>query len=276
LISSLIQNYSAQQLAMAQYDKTPLQKEAAAPSSSSNASSDSVEISTAAKQALNDSIQLQNLSDRAYKLLKVRNISDDEIIAFQEILSNAESADNAKDFLKSLSHQDLELVKKANSYGVTLNYSHIDGMSEEGARNMLVQPDYRFSVDYNNDGIVEHGQARTFQFPPPNAPEEVKDAWDKTMASLPDKERLMASSVFMVKSLTANIHSNGNGTSVTISHPGDDDYINISSTDKSDWKTLLREVSEYLDFIKTYYPNSNPDIERNMAMIDTFTDNLFG
>lgn len=112
------------------------------------------------------------------KLMRTRGLGDEEISAFRDILAGYESSGmDAGDFLKSLSNEERDLVKRANSYGQDLTDEVIDGFSEEGAINMLREQDYRFAVDLNGDDIVESGAAKTFSFPPPSAPAKVMDAW---------------------------------------------------------------------------------------------------
>ncbi len=243
---------------------------------SQNPFSDSVTLSKDVLQEQQDSEKMKDITDRAYKMLKLRDLSEDEINSFREILAQAENAQNAKGLLKSLSTKERALVKKANSYGSDLTNSHIDQMSEEGARNMLVQPDYRFAVDFNNDGIVEHGKAKTFVFPPPNAPDSVKDAWDKTMNSLNEDERLLASTIFLVMSWQENIKTSENGRVVRMIEPGEPDYVNIFGTDESSWLLLLDKVDEYLDFTEKLDSANREDIEKDRQMINTFRKNIIG
>ncbi len=248
---------------------------------SQNLPSDSLTLSNDAlsEEALNgqqDSEKMSNITDRSYRMLKLRELSEDEINSFREILAQAENVQSAKGFLKSLSTKERALVKKANSYGPDLINSHIDEMSEEGARNMLVQPDYRFAVDFNNDGIVESGKAKTFVFPPPNAPESVKDAWDKTMESLDEDERLLASTIFLVMSWQENIKTSKNGRVARMMEPGEPDYVNIFGTDELSWLLLLDKVDDYLDFTEKLASANREDIEKDRQMIDTFRKNIIG
>lgn len=114
-------------------------------------------------------------SDTSIKRLQTRNISSEDISNFSELLKRAENRQgSAKEFLQSLSKDELALVQQANSLADNIN---IGGLSAEGAQNLLSQPDGSDLVDLNNDGIVEVGAARTIHFPPVNAPQYVKDAW---------------------------------------------------------------------------------------------------
>ncbi|MFY0669197.1 MAG: hypothetical protein JXQ95_14300 [Alteromonas stellipolaris] len=126
-----------------------------------------------------DSITKSNteFSQSSLNQLQVRSLTDDEISGFGNILRQAnEQTTTSKEFLKSLSSDELQLVKKANSLAANIN---VDSLSQEGAQNLLRQPDGSDLVDLNNDGIVEIGIGKTIHFPPVNAPPHVKAAWEK-------------------------------------------------------------------------------------------------
>jgi len=240
--------------------------------SSKTSVGDSAVISEQAQEALKQ----KTFSDKAYNLLIVRKMSGEEIKRFGSIIQDADSAENAKDFLKNLSGEQRDLLKRANSYGINITDSHINTMTEEGARNMLVQPDNRSYVDFNNDGIVDHGVAKSFVFPPPNSPESVKDAWDKTLEGIPENERLMASSIFLTQQLSANIKVDAQGNAVGFYQAGEEGYANIFSTQKSGWFNLLDKCDEYLDFAEKYSQDSRQteQIQKNRELIGSFRSNL--
>ncbi|MDC8829850.1 hypothetical protein [Alteromonas gilva] len=121
-------------------------------------------------------------SDASVDLLRVRKLNEQDISGFADILANAAQQNgSAKDFLQSLSPEELRLVQKANSLA---NPIEVNALSKEGAQNLLSQPDGSDLVDLNNDGIVEVGAARTIHFPPVNAPASVKAAWEEATADL--------------------------------------------------------------------------------------------
>ncbi|MBM9616175.1 hypothetical protein JWJ90_18050 [Desulfobulbus rhabdoformis] len=211
---------------------------------------------------------------REYSLLKIRGLSDDEVIRFQEIKEQAVGVEDAKDFLSNLSAEDQLLVQKANSYGNKLRQGEIDSMTEEGARNMLVTQDNRAYVDFNNDGIVDKGVGKMFVFPPPNAPEAVKDAWQETIDALPADERLMASSIFMLQSVQANVKSDAQGTPIGMYFPGEAGYTNIFPTELSGWSAILDQVDKELENMKAFDP-TNPRLEKDLAIMETFRSNLY-
>lgn len=228
-------------------------------------------ISTTASSAA--TTQNNAIAAREYALLKIRGLSDNEIKKFQDIKGQAASATSAKAFLLGLSADDRALVKKANGYAMPLNDGDIQSMSEEGARNMLVTQDERAYVDYNNDGVVDKGVGKMLIFPPPNAPEKVKDAWEKTVNSLPEKDRPLAANVFMVESVQANIKVDAQGNPIGVYSPGEDGYTNIFPTTIEGWQNLLNKADDYLNWVASVDPG-NSSLEANRTLVAAFRNNL--
>jgi hypothetical protein len=245
---------------------SPLDTNLSATSNEGQDSASTAAISTAS--TLNEAI-----AAREYTLLKIRGLSDDEIKQFQTIKDEAANATSAKTFLLGLSSADRAMVKKANGYAMSLNDSDIQSMTEEGARNMVVTQDERAYVDYNNDGIVDRGVGKNFIFPPPNAPEEVKDAWEKTVSSFPEKDRLLASNVFMIESVQANIKIDAQGNPIGVYSPGDDGYTNIFPTTLDGWQNLLNKADDYLNWVASVDPG-NSQLEVNRDLVAAFRRNL--
>ncbi|MEM5479481.1 hypothetical protein WNY97_06565 [Pseudoalteromonas fuliginea] len=75
------------------------------------------------------------LSVSSLNRLQTRDLNETEIYDFADILKQADEATNSsKAFLKSLTADKLQLVKKANSLASTIN---VDSLSAEGAQNLL-------------------------------------------------------------------------------------------------------------------------------------------
>ncbi|WAJ70399.1 hypothetical protein [Catenovulum adriaticum] len=128
------------------------------------------------------------LTQQSVNLLQKRDLSQSEINQFSGLLSKTNSAEqSAHEKLQSLTPEELKLVQKANSLAQKINISQL---SEEGASNLLKQPDNSNKVDLNNDGIVEVGTARNIVFPPVNAPESVKRAWEESTEGMPEMEKM--------------------------------------------------------------------------------------
>ncbi|MEP1447421.1 MAG: hypothetical protein ABJK37_15060 [Paraglaciecola sp.] len=128
-------------------------------------------------------------SEKSLNLLSLRQLNNDEIQQFSDILNQAQNTQSsAKDTLQAMTANELALVQKANSLAAPINVS---SLSEEGAMNLLSQPDNSDKVDLNNDGIVEVGAARNLIFPPVNAPAYVKAAWENATADMSESDKMM-------------------------------------------------------------------------------------
>jgi hypothetical protein len=109
------------------------------------------------------------------EMAAVRGTSANDQTAYAAILNRAYSQGGMDDpvaFLKSLTPQEQGVVQRAHCLADPFDAST---MSKEGAYNLLLPEGYQ--VDFNHDGIQEVGAAKTFTFPPLDAPEQVKRAW---------------------------------------------------------------------------------------------------
>lgn len=205
------------------------------------------------------------LTRREYELLKLRGLTDDEVAAFRALVETAAETGDPRGCLAGMDTAQRELVRKANSYGSDLTDERLAQMSDEGVTNLLVRQDCRAFVDYNNDGIVEHGAGMTFVFPPPNAPDAVKDAWEATLAEMPrGYNRLLAPTLFMVLSLQANIRTDADGKAVGVIGPGEAGYRNIFSTAVAGWRDLFDRAEAYLDWSDKFI--TEPQAIRHRAL----------
>lgn len=72
------------------------------------------------------------LSVSSLNKLQIRDLNETEISSFADILKQAkEDSNTPKAFLKSLTTDELQLVKKANSLASTIS---VDSLSAEGAQ----------------------------------------------------------------------------------------------------------------------------------------------
>lgn len=148
------------------------------------------------------------LSDKSLNLLNLRQLNQDEIQQFSAILTEAKSQQgSAKNTLLNMSPSELALVQKANSLADSIN---VTSLSEEGATNLLRQPDNSDKVDLNNDGIVEVGAAKSLIFPPVNAPASVKTAWESATANLSEEDKMMLELRMHLAVFGANIEGGNN------------------------------------------------------------------
>ncbi len=219
------------------------------PSAKAGGSGDVVEISQDAYDALEQAKQGPELSESVRRNYASRGLSENEITKYRNMIAQADEQENPKEYLKSLSSKDRVFVKKISSYGVLITDAHIDTMSEEGARNLMKLPDNRNRVDLNNDGVVDVGVGKTGMFPPPNAPEKVKDAWDKSVEGLSEGETMMKTMEYLMFNNIKNVRLDSDGAinkTEPFAQPGDPDYVNYFPTEESEWGAFLGEYAEYL------------------------------
>lgn len=131
------------------------------------------------------------MSSESVSLLQKRGLSGQQMSDFSALLDKTQAQQqtelSAKQVLADLSQDELGLLQKATSLAEPINVSTL---SQEGAINLLAQPDRTGMVDLNNDGIVEIGTARSISFPPINAPENVHKAWEKATEGLSEGYKL--------------------------------------------------------------------------------------
>lgn len=184
------------------------------------------------------------LSKKADHLLDLRSISDLEKKQFQSILGRASEADlseksKAKEFLNSLSPRELDLVRLAHCLADPID---INSLSEEGARNLLVEPGA--AQDLDNNGLTSVGKGNSFAFPPNNAPASFKKAWAEAIEGMNPLEIPMHLP-FQIG--LANIHKNEDG-SVTAYEPGDPEWKNPYADSSYDYSKKIRETVAGIEY----------------------------
>lgn len=111
---------------------------------------------------------------------------------FEAIYAQAKEANvklgDAKDFLAELSRDELRTLQKYEGLADSIN---VDSLSDEGAYNLLVHAYEEY--DFNGDGAVMIGIAKTLSHIPQNMDDEAKKVWVKTLNAMGDD--LMAISV---------------------------------------------------------------------------------
>jgi hypothetical protein len=144
----------------------------------------------------------------------------------------------AKGFLASLSAEDLALLQQAKGLAATINVS---SLSEEGAANLLL--DRESHVDLNNDGLVEVGAAKIITFPPVNAPQSVKDAWEAATAGMSERDR-MSLSGHIALPLTF-------GTTLP-GHTGEGPQLGDMANAGFDWNDLIARLLDGIEAGRPY------------------------
>jgi hypothetical protein len=99
--------------------------------------------------------------------------------AFEALIHKASKEGGFADpiaFIKGLSSQERKTLQHIHSLAEPIAPGRL---SEEGALNLLLPPNQLKDIDKN--GFVMVGEAKTWFFPPVDAPDEVKAAWDKAV-----------------------------------------------------------------------------------------------
>jgi hypothetical protein len=168
---------------------------------------------------------------------------------------------SAKSFLVGLSTEQLSLLQHANDLVDSIN---VNSLSEEGAENLLVDRDHR--VDLNNDGFEEVGAAKIVQFPPPNAPQAVKDAWNAATSGLSDEDKFKYSIRFIGDQFLSQLNQAAGKSS-----PGDSLLSQISSP-SFDWTSLFKTFHYDIDIARPY---NTPEFSNDsQAFLDKFQTEL--
>lgn len=123
------------------------------------------------------------------ELAAIRGTGTNDQTAYAGILNRAYSQNGMDDtvaFLNSLSQQERSIVQRVHGLANSIDPST---MSKEGAYNLLLPDGYQ--VDFNHDGIQEEGGARTITFPPVDAPEQLRQAWQTATQNMDEKDRML-------------------------------------------------------------------------------------
>ena len=180
-----------------------------------------------------------SLSGESAKLVQLRGLSAQQVEDFSALLEKANSQlgenKSAKQVLSNMSDDEMKLLQKATGLAKPIE---VEQLSQEGAVNLLAQPDKTGMVDINNDGIVEIGVGRMITFPPVNAPASVHQAWDKATENMSEGDKMIMQ--LHMHTATYGIEINGVSTKEPL-------------TPEQQWSTtgtqkLLSELRGALDF----------------------------
>jgi hypothetical protein len=180
-----------------------------------------------------------NMSTQSINLLQSRGLSEQQVSDFAALLDKASSQleenASAKQVLSGMSADELKLLQKATSLGDPIK---VDSLSNEGAINLLAQPDKTGMVDLNNDGLVEIGVSKMMTFPPVNAPAHVQDAWDKATENMSEIDKAVMQMHMHIATYGIQIE----GISTKEPLPPEQQWS------PAGWQKLLEEVRGALDF----------------------------
>lgn len=115
---------------------------------------------------------------------------------YEEAQSQKVTVSNAKEFLNSLSKDELSTLQ---NYTRLVNDIDVESLSDEGAYNLLVH--YYEKYDFNKDGVVEDGIAKTQSLIPQSMDSTTKQALVETFNSMDFGEVMMASITMFPKNI---------------------------------------------------------------------------
>ncbi len=245
---------------------TPGEDTSSAPANSSAASED--DQSNVAPPPSNST---QLLAGGDMRLLLMRGLNSDGIEGYKSILEqfygDPANRDDPVGFLKNLSDEGIDLLKEAQSLpaGAQIDVSNLN---QEEALNFILP--HSGQVDLNNDGLVANANGgKGFMFPPPNAPQSVKDAWKEATDGMSESDVFLMSGKFMMQFAFANFHIDDNGN-VHRAEPGDPDWRNIFAEDGYSYRNAIKEFQAGNEFSR---PDNTPEMyERIKSLLARLED----
>ncbi len=184
---------------------------------------------------------------------------------YQEAQSQNVTVSNAKEFLNSLSKDELSTLQ---NYTRLVNDIDVDSLSDEGAYNLLVHHYEKY--DFNNDGVIEDGIAKTQSLIPQSMDSTTKQALVETFNSMDFAEAMMASiTMFPLKIKVVN------GDEVVYSHQSytyEDIKKNVETI--LDPKNKTHSTAEFKSTISSFFElltkNYNK-VKENEATLASYT-----
>lgn len=209
------------------------------------------------------------LSSYDARMLSVRRISMEDQGRYMDLLNTflADPANraNPQAFMQTLDGDKLDLLARVHSYGAMSTLDPAT-MNDEEALNFIL-PDSQ-AVDLNDDAMVAMGNGgRSFRFPPPNAPQGVKDAWEEAAASMSEIDRMTLTLGFM----PLNLKLEANGAVVAIA-PGDPDWKNPFSGPNVPYRDMIEKQIDGLEHSRKF--NDSRTIDRFIAGLEAFGRSL--
>lgn len=209
------------------------------------------------------------LSSKAMELLRARQVSDETTAKFKDILARADAANaqqNPKAFLSSLSTADMEVLRQVHSLADTINVSTLNN---EGAANLLVQPGS--AQDLDNNGLTAIGAANTITFPPQNAPESFKAAWNSATEGMSFGD-IPTQMIFAVG--LANIHHDPSTGQTTSISPDDPNWRNPYADPNYDYRGAVGKVISGLEYQYAQKMISQTQYEHDMSFYNRLSQAL--
>ena len=194
------------------------------------------------------------LASRDLVLLQRRDVAPEERAAYEYLLAEFSASrvggEEPQAFLDSLSEAGIDLLRKVHSFPPDTPVNP-GSMTTEEALNFIL-PDSR-QVDLDNDGLLSSANgAKSWRFPPVNAPQEVKDAWEEATRDLSERDVMLFSGMFMVLTIEANLKYDAAGNPVGLYQPGDPEYSNPFAEPDFSYRNMVDDMLSRLERFRSY------------------------
>lgn len=128
-----------------------------------------------------------------------------------------------------------------------------DVLGKEGALNLLLPRSEHQDID--NNGFTMNGTARLWSFPPPNAPNSVKLAWEDATAGMSPGEKMLAMTPFMPS--LVSVDSNGHAHEVEPTEAN-----NLYASKDFSYTGYVQDRLEALEYFKAQTPTEQYEREK--------------
>lgn len=198
-----------------------------------------------------DATKNLKMSDSFYKAREPYKESFEKI--YNQAKQENVSISNAKDFLNSLSKEELSTLQ---NYTLLVDDINISQLDNEGAYNLLLHHYEKY--DFNQDGLITNGIGKSTSLLPINMPNHEKEILVQTLNEMPEKERFI--SMLMINPPKFKIQSDG-----TISAKENNTYM--------DYESIKNRIDRILNPLPGEY--SSPEFKNTMKIfLNMFENNL--
>lgn len=168
--------------------------------------------------------------------------------SFEEIYQKAQeekvSISNAKEFLNSLSKEELSTLQH---YTLLADDINVESLNDEGAYNLLLHHYEKY--DFDNDGLISNGVAKGMSFIPANMSNSDKKLLVDSLNELDEKERFL--SMAMLFPMPMLKEKNG-------------EIIQVQSNQNFDYDYLMKRIDGILNPPPGAY--SSPELKSTFSL----------
>lgn len=174
--------------------------------------------------------------------------------------------DDPKKMLLSLSAEELNAVQRAHRIAKPLTPQRINSLTDEGAYNLLVEPDKTRDIDGN--GITAIADANIIKFPTEHTDPAVAKAWNEFTSELSFKDKMMAEAKIMTSFFSANF----NAETGVQRDPNDPEFVNPFNEPDFSFKDWVNDIYGGLEFQRGEM--GEDEFQRQMAIWKLFENKL--